>query len=110
MKTSPDAVQDQISGCLKALDGLSRCIRGRNWAKLGERNRTLNGAMDRLRTTVDDISALDDNLVTQLQNLNLQFRRTQRLLSSQISTAESDITSLEKGMRKVAMIRAALDG
>lgn len=65
--------------------------------------------MDRLRSIVDDLSDLDDNLVSQLKNLNLQFRRTQRQLSSQISTAESDIESLEKGMRKVEMIKEALE-
>ncbi|NWF37238.1 hypothetical protein [Mariprofundus sp. KV] len=110
MKTSPDAVQDQISGCLKALDGLNRCIRGRNWAKLGERDRALNSAMNQLQISVEKLPNLDDNLISQLQSLNLQFRRTQRKLSSLIRAAESDIASLEKGMRKVAMIREALDG
>jgi len=109
VKTSPDAVQDQISSCLKALDGLNRCIRSRNWVKLGDRNRSVNNEMDRLGVTVEALSNLDDNLVSQLQNLNLQVRRTQRQLSSQISSAESDIESLEKGMRKVAMIKEAIE-
>ena len=77
--------------------------------KLGERNRSVNNEMDRLGVTVEALSNLDDNLVSQLQNLNLQVRRTQRQLSSQISSAESDIESLEKGMRKVAMIKEAIE-
>ena len=77
--------------------------------KLGDRNRSVNNEMDRLGVTVEALSNLDDNLVSQLQNLNLQVRRTQRQLSSQISSAESDIESLEKGMRKVAMIKEAIE-
>ena len=77
--------------------------------KLSDRNRSVNNEMDRLGVTVEALSNLDDNLVSQLQNLNLQVRRTQRQLSSQISSAESDIESLEKGMRKVAMIKEAIE-
>jgi len=109
VKESSDSVQDQIFSCLRAVDGLNRCIRGRNWTRLAERNKRLDSEMGHLRLLVEALSNPDEQLLNQLKNLNLQFRRSQRQLSSQIGVAGSDIESLEKGMRKVAMIKEALE-
>jgi len=109
VKSKPDSIEDQIASCQQALDELNRTVRSRNWVQLAKRNKRLNSEMDQLRLSIGNRSNLDESLVTQLQHLNLHFRRTQRQLSSQMVVHESDVASLEKGMRKVAMIRAALD-
>ena len=109
MKSKADSIENQIASCQQALDALNRAVRGRNWPQLAKRNRQLNSEMDQLRLSIGSSSNFDESLVSQLQHLNLQFRRTQRQLSSQMNAHESDVESLEKGMRKVAMIREALD-
>ena len=109
MKTTPEAIQEQISACQHALDGLNRCIRERHWKRLADRDKKLHHEMDRLRLRVEGLSDLDEELVNQLRQLNLQVRRSQRQLSSQSGQFETDIESLEKGERKVAMIKEAME-
>jgi len=108
VKISPDSVEDQISSCLKAVDGLNRAIRGRDRSRLAKANRKLNQEMELLQQHVEGVS-LDEQQIDQLRQLNIQFRRSQRQLSSQMAAVESDVVSLEKGMRKVAMIKEALE-
>ena len=109
MKITPETIQVQISACQHALDGLNRSVREHKWKRLGDRNKKLLSEMDQLRQLLEGVSDLDEGMVTRLRQLNLNFRRSQRQLSSQSGQLETDIESLEKGMRKVGMIKGALE-
>ncbi len=109
MKKQHDPVQEQINSCLIALHALNRCIRGKKWTHLSERELVLNQEVERLKVAVDGSSVLDHDIVSQLGQFNIHLRRTQRQLFTQMSMVGSDIESLGKGLRKVALIREALE-
>jgi len=104
-----DAIQTQIYQCLRAVSKLNRCIQNRDWERLNRSNQSLEGEMDSLKSTLASFAILDDETVSQLQQLEIKVRRTQRQLVSQAAVVESDIESLEQGLRKVASIKQALE-
>ncbi|MDQ6998654.1 MAG: hypothetical protein Q9M17_08065 [Mariprofundus sp.] len=102
------ALESQLARCDMALKSFSRCMKKREWNKVGEQSDHISHELDQLRLILVDHPNVDDLLAAQIKYLDIKLRRLQRQLSVHIGSVKENIATLDGGISQADAAKALL--
>jgi len=94
----------EILAYQKALDSIQSLISQRKWDDLASKTQQLNMAKDKLQCYLQH-SEINDVLRHKLEQLSIKHRRVVRQLSEQMQQTESDLNSVDEGLRHLHRVQ-----
>jgi len=108
MNCSHDALNAQLHHCISAIKRLDHAMKKQHWDRLHKHSRDISSEMESLKLLLVDYPNMDEETTNQLRYLDIQMRRVQRQLMLHIRLVESDVSTLDYGIKRSETIRSML--